>query len=243
MMRFVICVAVLSAVVGVTACSQQQSETVPAGRQTPAVTVTAVTDIATLRLLADQGNPEAQYALGFRYQYGQGVETDNAQAAKGYRQTADQGLADAQYNLGVMYGTGHGVPQDVTQAIAWWRNAADQGHADAQYNLGLMYATGQGVAQDVTQAMVWYRQAADQGHAAAQASLGVMYDLGQGVPQDYVEAHKWLSLAASSLTGDTQKGYAEYRNATAKLMTPAQLAEAQKRAADWHAAFEKRQPN
>ena len=59
MMRFVVCVAVLSAVVGVTACSQQQSETVPAGQPTPAFTVTTETDIAALRLLADQGNAEA----------------------------------------------------------------------------------------------------------------------------------------------------------------------------------------
>ena len=91
--------------------------------------------------------------------------------------------------------------------------------------------------------MAWWRKAADQGHADAQYTLGLRYDLGDGVPQDYVEAHKWLSLAASRVTGDEQKRYAVARDATAKAMTPAQLAEAQKRADDWQAAFEKRQPD
>ncbi len=70
-----------------------------------------------------------------------------------------------------------------------------------------------------------------------------MYHSGQGVPQDDVEAHKWGTLAASRVTGDQQKEYAETRDATANAMTPAQLAEVQKRVADWQAAFEKRQPN
>ena len=37
--------------------------------------------------------------------------------------------------------------------------------------------------------------------------------------------------------------YAATRDQMAEAMTPAQIAEGQKRAADWQAAFEKRQPN
>ena len=159
------------------------------------------------------------------------------------RQSADQGDADAQFDLGVMYANGEGVPQDYTQAVAWWRKAADQGHARAQNNLGVMYETGQGVPEDFTQAVAWYRQAADQGHAGAQANLANRYRLGgQGVPQDFVEAHKWLILATSRVTDDSLKSYVVgRRDATAKALTPAQLAEAQKLAREWQAAFEKRQ--
>ena len=60
-------------------------------------------------------------------------------------------------------------------------------------------------------------------------------------PEDYVEAHKWYNLAASRVTGDTQKEYAETLDALAKEMAPAQLAEAQRLAREWQAAFEKRQ--
>ena len=97
------------------------------------------------------------------------------------------------------------------------------------------------VPQDDAQAVAWYRKAADQGHAAAQFNLGAMYDNGRGVPQDYVEAHKWVNLAASRATGDNQKEFAAGRDLVAKKMTPAQLAEAQRLAREWQAAFEKRQ--
>ena len=68
-----------------------------------------------------------------------------------------------------------------------------------------------------------------------------MYHNGEGMPQDYVEAYRWLILAVSNATGDTQNKSAEIRDATAKQMTPAQLAEAQRLAREWQAAFEKRQ--
>ena len=78
---------------------------------------------------------------------------------------------------------------------------------------------------------------ANRGDATAQFSLGYAYGSGLGVPQDYVEAHKWYNLAAShpaariSLKNQTRSR--ESRDAVAKLMTPAQLAEAQKRASAW----------
>ena len=68
-----------------------------------------------------------------------------------------------------------------------------------------------------------------------------MYGTGQGVPQDYVEAHKWYNLAAARLTGDDQERSAELRDNLAESMPPAQLAEAQRRASEWQAAFDARQ--
>lgn len=85
------------------------------------------------------------------------------------------------------------------------------------------------------------RQRAEQGNAAAQSLLGFVYSAGDGVPQDFVEAHKWVNLAASRATNELQKEYAELRDALAELMTPAQIAEAQKLAREWQAAFYQRQ--
>ena len=82
-------------------------------------------------------------------------------------------------------------------------------------------------------ALAWYRTAADQGHIDALFALGVAYASGLGVQQDYVEAHKWRNLAASRVVGDTEKQYEAVRDQTAKILAPAQLAEAQQRAADW----------
>ena len=136
---------------------------------------------------------------------------------------AAQKNADVQFNLGVMYQTGKGVAQDYKTAVKWYTLAAEQGNADAQTNLGLMYANGQGVAQDYKTAVKWYTLAAEQGLASAQYNLGVMYDNGQGVAQDYVKAHMWFNIAA--IDGNADAIY--NRDIAAKLMTPAQLAQAQ----------------
>jgi len=105
---------------------------------------------------------------------------------------------------------------------------AAQGNARAQYSLGSLYFYGQGVSQDYATARQWWEKAAAQGHAKAQVSLGMLYVEGQGVPQDYVRVYMWLNVAAAHLTGDQQKFAAGNRDYVASLMTPAQIAEAQR---------------
>ena len=148
------------------------------------------------------------------------------------RVDAEKGVASAQWYLGYIYASGIGVPQDYVEAARWYRKAAEQGDAGAQFSLGNIYYRGQGVPQDYAEAARWVRKAADQGNASGQLSLGHIYRYGEGVPQDYVEAHKWLNLAASRATGK-EKEIADFREAVAKLMTPQQIAEAQRRAREW----------
>ena len=154
---------------------------------------------------------------------------DYIRAAQLLRPLAEQGDALAQYKLGVLYRKGRGVPQDDVQARQWYEKAAVQGQAKAQFNLGTLYFNGEGVPKDYRQALRWFRLAADQGEAVAQTKIAIMYDDGRGVPHDIVQAYKWYSLAATN--GD--KPAAELRDASAKQMTPAQIAEAQKLARQW----------
>jgi TPR repeat protein len=150
------------------------------------------------------------------------------------RQAAGAGNADAQTRLGLLYYRGRGVPQDFTEALRWSRRAADQGDAVAQFNLGFMYAKGRGgIPPDYAEAALWYRKAAGQGNVDAQFNLGLMYYNGQGVPRDSVEAHMWLSLAVSRAAGDDVKKFTSERDLVARKMTPRQIAEAQRRAAEW----------
>jgi hypothetical protein len=179
--------------------------------------------------LAEQGDADAQTLLGIMYSEGRGVPQDDAAAAKWIRRAAEQGYADAQHLLGIMYGEGRGVLQDYAAAAKWYRRAAEQGNAGAQYNLGVMYYQGRGVPQDDAAAAKWYRLAAEQDYASAQRNLGVMYYNGQGVPQDYIQAHIWFNLAASE--GDDKSR--EVRDLVAKIMTPDQIAEAQRLAREW----------
>ncbi len=154
---------------------------------------------------------------------------DYAPALTEFRSLAQQGDASAQSNLGLMYSKGRGVPQDDAEAVRWYRLAADQGDAVAQYNLGLMYFVGRGMPQDDAEAIRWYRRAAEQGDAGAQFNLGLMHFEGRGVAQDHVQAHMWVNLAAAQGREDARKA----RDKLAELMTPAQLAEAQRLAREW----------
>ena len=83
--------------------------------------------------------------------------------------------------------------------------------------------------QDYGEAVRWYRLAANQGYADAQSDLGVMYWDGMGVQKDYVLAHMWLNLAAVQGIERAPK----MRDTIEVLMTPGQLAEAQRLAREW----------
>ncbi len=190
--------------------------------------------ISHLRQQAEQGDAAAQVALGFLYEIGHGVPQDYAQALVWYRRAAEQGDAAAQLTLGLMYEKGRGVPQDYAQAFAWYRKAAEQGDADAQFEISAMYFAGRGVPQDDAQAAIWLRKAADQGHADAQFEIGAMYFAGRGVSQDYVQAHVWFNLAASRApTAETRDKAVKARDRLGHIMTPDQLAEAQRLAREW----------
>ena len=118
--------------------------------------------------LAEQGNVEAQYNLGFMYYNGQGLTQNSAEAVKWYRLAAEQGHGDARLNLGAMYRSGQGVPEDFVRAAKWYRLAAEQGNAIAQDNLGILYYFGDGVLQDNLIAYMWTNLAFENGAPEAQ---------------------------------------------------------------------------
>ena len=82
---------------------------------------------------------------------------------------------------------------------------------------------------DYDTALKEFRPLAERGKAVAQWSLGIMYERGRSVPQDYVQAYRWYTLAAAKGLKEAVKG----RDLLEKRMTPAQLAEAQRRAREW----------
>lgn len=80
-------------------------------------------------------------------------------------------------------------------------------------------------------------QAVDPENTTAQFNLGGQYATGQGVPRDYVQAHMWFSLAASrSPMGELHDMAVEARDKIASVLSPEQIAEAQRLAHEWDAA-------
>ncbi len=191
-----------------------------------------------------KGDTDAQYVLGVGYSAGRYGPKDGAMAVKWFRMGADKGDPGCQDLLAGMYEEGNGVPQDYAEALRWYRKSADQGGISAQAHLAWMYYRGERVAQDYTEALRWARAAAGaylgnqvraQVAAEAQALLYLMYSSGEGVPQDYVAAHAFINLAASNSTGEKQKRAVAARDAVAGMMTPEQIAEAQRLAREWSA--------
>jgi uncharacterized protein len=119
--------------------------------------------------------------------------------------------------------------EDFATALREWRPLAEQGDARAQFSFGLLYENGDGVPRDYTKARQWYEKAAAQGDAKAQLYLGMQYSFGQGGPVDLVQAYMWYSLAA----GNGNAHAPGYRDDLTRQMTPAQIADAQKRAREW----------
>ncbi|MGA7323810.1 MAG: tetratricopeptide repeat-containing serine protease family protein [Rhodomicrobium sp.] len=181
------------------------------------------------RLAARQGYSAAQADLGFMYSNGLGVPQSYLEAQKWFLLAASQGSAVAEFDLGIMHKQGLGVTKDYAQAEKWLRAAAEHGSAAAQLNLGMMYYRGFGVRKDHGEAAKWYRLAAEQGDVFSLYSLGVMYYLGQGVPQNYSRSYFWSSLAAARGNMSARR----IRDTVARLVSPAQIAEAQRQAAQW----------
>lgn len=155
---------------------------------------------------ADQGYAKAQFALGYLYRTGRGVQRNYSVSADWFERAAGQGNSDAQYSLGVRYMLGQGTPQNYARALDWFQKAAAQGNPYAENQLGFMYASGRnGVARDYPSSIHWYQKAADQGLASAQYNLGLMYANGIGTPADPVKAKQLFQAAAASGFGPARK--------------------------------------
>jgi TPR repeat protein len=124
--------------------------------------------------------------------------------------------------------------KDYATALADLQPLADQGAARAQAMIGLMNMAGQGVPYNFAEAAKWFRKAADQDDGFAQTSLAMLYKRGAGVAQDNVQAYFWLTLAASHFSAEDARVFVRNsRDPVSVRMTPAQIAEAERLAAQW----------
>ncbi|MFC2503853.1 MAG: tetratricopeptide repeat protein [Cardiobacterium sp.] len=166
--------------------------------------------VALLRPLAEKGDAEAQFRLGYRYDNGEGVAQDYAQAIYWYEQSAMQNYAGAECNLGWLYENGNGVSQDFYKAFAWYERSARHGSVWGQVNLADLYEHGNGVAQDYAAAFAWYEKAALQDNGWAQLKLGVFYETGLGVAADESRARQWLEKAAMQGNAEAARRLARF---------------------------------
>ncbi|MFN4144048.1 MAG: tetratricopeptide repeat protein [Aestuariivirga sp.] len=148
--------------------------------------------------LAKVGDVDAQFEVGLAYEQGTGVEPDEAEAARWFRQAALQGNVEAQYHLARLVARGaKGLKQDLGTAVKLYQDAAAKGHGPAMNALGQAYQQGKGTDQDMAKAAEWYAKAAEQGLPDAQNNLGMLYLEGKGVARDLNRAFKLFGDAAA----------------------------------------------
>lgn len=129
----------------------------------------------------------------------------------------------AEYELARMYAQGDAVPQNAAEGRKWLERSAQHGNVEAQYELGIALKEGRGVVQDYERAVKWLQMAAESAHGPAQFELGMVYRTGTGLPPNNGKAYTWLNLAAAQGIA----GAAPARDAVLKLLSPADIIEAQ----------------
>ena len=135
---------------------------------------------------ADEGNAEAQHALGVLYWTGFGVERDPALAAAYLHFASEAGNVGAQLAMGYRHLLGVGAPKQCFKALLYYRPVAEKVVAQAQATKG---ASGtlekvrltvdnprgtmkRGADDDVLQ---YYEQSAAKGSVDAQLTLGHLH--------------------------------------------------------------------
>ena len=120
----------------------------------------SATALQMIRPLAEKGDIEAQYVLGYMYESGHVAEQNSAEAANWFRRAADQGDPMSQIALGRLYQKGKGVEQNYAEAVSLYAKAAASGSARGHYRLASMYRFGLGVPEDFVLAHMHYNLAA-----------------------------------------------------------------------------------
>lgn len=157
--------------------------------------------MASLAKAAEQGNVEAQVALGRIYFKGHpAVPKDLARARAWFARAAGAHHPSAAYFLGVMSQNGDGAAADLAEAARWFEIAANAGSSQAMFLLANAYRAGAGVPQSNKKALELYERAGEMEHAAALQALAMAYAYGElGVVPDDDKARMY-SMEAEHAT-------------------------------------------
>jgi TPR repeat protein len=117
---------------------------------------------------AENGNSQAQCAVGDIYADEMRDVFDVEKAIYWYRKAAEQGHTKAQWLLGASYAQGIGTLKDLTEAELWLLKSAGSGDADGQYTLAGYYMM---MKPDIVKAKYWIEKAVEQGHEEAKIML------------------------------------------------------------------------
>ena len=109
-----------------------------------------------MRISADAGNPEAQYALATFYKEGTGVPKDIEKAVRLLQAASLADNVDAEVEYAIALYNGTGTPKNEPAAVALLRKAARQNSPIAQNRLARVLVGGQGAPMDKIEGLKWH---------------------------------------------------------------------------------------
>jgi hypothetical protein len=155
-------------------------------------------DIEQYKNLANNGNAHAMAQVGYMYEFGTGVATDESEAMNWYIKAADKNYLHAMTYVASNYIFGKGgVSEDYTQAILWLKKGAEKGSTYAMEQLANCYKDEE--VADYTQSMIWYKKLLVKGKDVFY-HIGSFYERGEGVTKDYKEAFNWYNKGLENAT-------------------------------------------
>ncbi|MHC4610621.1 MAG: tetratricopeptide repeat protein [Planctomycetota bacterium] len=119
------------------------------------------------QVAAENGYPQAQYALALIVQKDKGEES-----ICWLKKSAEQGFPPAQFILGTEYQEGVRTEKDLAEAVGWIQSAADQNYAPALSHLSYLYEEGIGVEANKKRAFSYLKSAAEAGNVSAAFRIG-----------------------------------------------------------------------
>ena len=190
-----------------------------------------VADLSALTAQAEGGDVKAQFALGYRLVTGQNVEKDTVRGHQYLLMATKQDHGDAMYHLGLLleHGVGFDAPNVPLAARMYTRAVVKHRHRIAAHDLAILHAKGSGVERDMQLAQELLEYSISAGEDKSMYDLGLVL-MQNGPQQDLAAAVMWATLAVKH---NPASAGARLLQALAKLATPAQMSEGEKRASVW----------
>ena len=85
--------------------------------------------------MADNGDANAQFNIGWMYHNGYGLRIDDEMALYWWLRAATTGDANAHFALGDLFAAGQGVDKSMEIALGWYISAANKDHEQARETL------------------------------------------------------------------------------------------------------------
>lgn len=160
--------------------------------------------IPLLQKSAELGNAEAQYNLGYCYEFGFGVNKDEKTATSWYQKSADQNYNDGLYAMMMAYSDGKGVQPNYDKAFEYAMKCAKNDDATCMFNVVTAYKQGIGTPIDKQKMLEWAYKIGKLQHpenltlsgriTSARLNLAYMFRDGIDVEKDIYKSYLWFLI-------------------------------------------------